>query len=279
MVIGDLSTAVDVIVLGGGPGGFVAAIRAAQLGKQVALVDPGPLGGTCLNLGCIPSKALLHAADRYAGLADLSKMGIKTGQPALDFATLQSWKRSLIRRLNKGVWQLLEGNGVQLVSGRGWFISECDVRIEGEHGSQRFSFEHGVIAVGADAAALPGLEFDGKRILTPAQALQLDKLPVNLSVIGSDYIAAELATLFAKLGVSVRLLVPAGQTLMPEHDALALRTLQSRLKKLGVTLENGIHDPTAAVAGNEIVVIANGLNPRTAGLELVMSKSATGKSD
>lgn len=273
MVIGDLSTAVDVIVLGGGPGGYVSAIRAAQLGKQVALVDPGPLGGTCLNQGCIPSKALLTAADRFSSLSDYGRMGIQLESSGIDFGKMQSWKRDIVRRLNKGVWQLLEGNGVQIVSGRAWFISESDVRIEGEHGSQRFSFEHCIIATGADPAPLPGLDFDGTHILSPAQALKLSELPDQIGIIGSDYIAAELATLFSKLGVPVRFVVPADQTLLANYETIAVRQLQTRLKKLGVKLETKAADLASIAASladddDLTLVVCNGLIPRSTDIEL-----------
>jgi dihydrolipoamide dehydrogenase len=261
MVIGDLATSVDVLVLGAGPGGYVAAIRAAQLGKQVALVDPGPIGGTCLNLGCIPSKALLSAADQFARLTTLDAMGITLGQPQLDFGKMQEWKNSLVRRLSRGVQQLLQGNGVQLVKGKGWFIGEDEVRVEGEYGSQRFSFERCIIAVGAEPAPLPGFLFDGSRVLTPGQALSLQELPAELALIGCDYIAAELATLFAKLNVAVTWSLPEGQRLLPEFDPLAGRQVQAKLKKLGVKIDSG-----AAEAA--VLVIANGLQPRTETLNL-----------
>ncbi|MFQ5613677.1 MAG: dihydrolipoyl dehydrogenase [Anaerolineae bacterium] len=268
MVVGDLATAVDVAVLGAGPGGYVAAIRAAQLGKQVAIIEPGPLGGTCLNLGCIPSKALLAAADRAWGASTLETMGVTTGQVAVDLARMQSWKAGLVERLVKGVGQLLKGNGVEVVKGRGWFLSENEVRVEGEYGAQRYAFERCVVAVGAGPAPLPGLEFDGERVLTPAQALHLVDPPPDLAVIGADYIAAEVATFFAKVGVPVRLLVPAGRRLLDGFDPAAGREVGARLKKLGVTVETKASDPARAVEGAARVVVSNGLTPRTAGLKL-----------
>ena len=177
MVVGDLATEVDVAILGAGPGGYVAAIRAAQLGQQVALIEPGPLGGTCLNEGCIPSKALLAAADELWRLKGLDELGINLSEPELDFSQMQRWKSGVVDRLKQGVQKLLQANDVEVVSGRGWFLAENELRVEGEYGAKRFTFEHCIIAVGADAAPWPGLSFDNQRVLTPNQALQLSQLP------------------------------------------------------------------------------------------------------
>jgi dihydrolipoamide dehydrogenase len=268
MVVGDIPTAVDIVVLGAGPGGYVAAIRAAQLGKQVAIVTDGPPGGTCLNEGCIPSKALLHAADQAYRVPQLASMGISAGSVAVDFADMQAWKRGVVQRLTGGVQQLLDGRGVQIVHGKGWFLNDHEVRVEGENGSLRYSFERCIIAVGAEAAPLPGLPFDGARVLKPTEALQLAELPPRLAVIGADTVAAEIATMFAKLGAHVRLLIPAGQRLLDGFDPLAGRSVQARLKKLGVTIEANVVDPAAAAHDDACAIVSAGLRGRTADLDL-----------
>lgn len=268
MVVGDVTTAVDVIVLGAGPGGYVAAIRAAQLGKQVAIVNPGPPGGTCLHLGCIPSKALLAAADRAWQNPVLATMGMSSSEVKIDFGKMSAWKDSVVQRLSSGIRQLLEGRKVQIVTGKGWFESDHEVRVEGEYGSSRFSFDHCIIAVGADPKPLPGLAFDGQHVLTPGQALQLTELPTNLAVAGSDYIAAELATLFAKLGVPVRLLIPPGQRLLNEFDPAAGRQVQVQLKKLGVKVETNVVDIATVLGDTSKVVVSAGLTPHTDNLNL-----------
>lgn len=275
MVVGDLETAVEVVILGAGPGGYVAAIRAAQLGKEVALIEPGPLGGTCLNSGCIPAKALLTAADRFSQLPGLAEMGIGLGQATLDMAQMQRWKEGLVDKLTKGVQQLLDKNEVQIIGGKGWFIGPNNVRVEGAHGSQRFSFEQCLIAVGAEAAALPGLDFDGHRVLTPSQALALTGRPPDIAIIGSDYIAAELATFFAKIEVPVRLLIPSGETLLGTFDPAAVRQVRARFKKLGVTVETEVADPAGAVTEAAVVVISAGLTPRTGELDLAQVRVTT----
>ena len=271
MVVGDLATEVDVAILGAGPGGYVAAIRAAQLGQQVALIDPGPLGGTCLNEGCIPSKALLAAADELWRLNNVAELGIHLAEPVLDFPKMQGWKGGVVDRLKAGVQKLLQANDVEIVSGRGWFLAENELRVEGEYGAKRFAFEHCIIAVGADAAPWPGLPFDTERILTPNQALKLDQLPDKITIVGADYIAAELATIFAKLGVATRLLIPQGQHFLSEFDPTAGRQVQAEMRKMGVSkVEQKIADPVAAVADDPLVVISAGVEPRTA--ELVLDR-------
>ena len=205
MVVGDVTTAVDVLVLGAGPGGYVAAIRAAQLGHSVTLVDQGPPGGTCLNRGCIPLKALLSATERYAQMRsdDLASMGIAAEAVSFDWASMQGWKQGVVGRLTEGVRRLLAGNRIDYVFGTGWFINPQEVRVEGEHGSHRFKFEHCILATGAEATPLPNLPFDGKQVLPPEQALMLPTLPETLSIFGDDYITLEPATLFARLDVKV----------------------------------------------------------------------------
>lgn len=268
MVVGDIATTIEVTILGAGPGGYVAALRAAQLGKEVVLIDPGQPGGTCLLQGCIPAKALLNAADRAWQIANSAEMGLTAGPPQIDLPQMQKWKDGVVERLSKGVKLLLDHRKVEFVQGSAFFLDKNELRVEAEYGAKRFIFDHCIIAVGADAAPLPGLPFDGERVLTPSQALGLTTLPDNLAVIGGDYIAAELATIYAKLGVDVHLLLPEGQQLLSEFDASAGRLVQARLKKLGVTLQTKVSDPAQAAGDAACVIVSNGLIPRTGKLHL-----------
>ena len=266
MVVGDVTTAVDVLVLGAGPGGYVAAIRAAQLGRHVTLIDYGLPGGTCLHQGCIPLKALLSASERYQQTRseELTSMGIYVEAVSFDWASMQAWKQGVVDRLAAGVRRLIAGNRVEYVHGTGWFINAQEVRVEGEHGSLRFKFEHCIIATGADAAPLSGLSFDGKQILTPEQALMITEIPEALSIVGDDYIALELATLFARLGVKVKLLSP-GEQLLSGVDSSALRLVQAGLRKLGIQVSTGVALDSIA---ERPVVISQGVCPRTFDLYL-----------
>ena len=266
MVVGDVTTDVDVLVLGAGPGGYVAAIRAAQLGRHVTLVDLGAPGGTCLKRGCIPLKALLSSSKRYRQMfaGDLAGMGIAAETVTLNWPQMQAWKQGVVDRLTEGVRRLLSGNGVEYVQGTGWFINTQEARIEGEYGSHRFKFEHCIIATGAEAAPLPDLPYDGEQALTPEQALQLPELPASLSIFGDDYIALELAALFIRLGVSVNLYTP-GEQLMPGIDTAALRLVQAGLRKLGIQVKTGA-DITQIV--DRPLVVSNGVRGRTGNLHL-----------
>lgn len=270
MVVGDVTTAVDILVLGAGPGGYVAAIRAAQLGRKVTLIESGAPGGTCLNLGCIPLKALLSASERYAQARgdDLAAMGIHSEHVTFDWSKMQAWKQSVVQRLSEGVRRLLTGNGVECVHGTGWFINDQEVRVEGEHGSLRFKFDACIIATGAEAKAAKGLPYDGKSVLTPEQALALSELPAELSIAGNDYIALELATLFARLGSKVKLCSPNAHLLMGA-DPASLRLVQAGLRKLGVTFS--ANTIVKDIQERPLIVspgFSQGLAPRTAGLHL-----------
>jgi dihydrolipoamide dehydrogenase len=266
MVVGDVTTAVDVLVLGAGPGGYVAAIRAAQLGRHVTLIERGMTGGTCLHQGCIPLKALLSASERYQQTRseELAAMGIHAEAVSFDWPSMQAWKQGVVDRLAEGVGRLVAGNRVEYVQGTGWFINAQEVRVEGEHGSLRFKFEHCIIATGAEAAPHSNLPYDGKQVLTPEQALMLQELPEALSIVGDDYIALELATLFARLSVKVKLYSP-GELLLSGIDSSAQRLVQAGLRKLG------IETSTKAVVDNiteRPVVISQGVCPRTSALHL-----------
>jgi dihydrolipoamide dehydrogenase len=229
MVVGDVTTAVDVLVLGGGPGGYVAAIRAAQLGRHVTLIEPGPMGGVCLNRGCIPLKALVSATERYqqARSPELAAMGIHAETVSFDWHTMSAWKQGIVTRLSEGVRRLMAGNHIEVVTGTGWFINGQEVRVEGEHGSHRFKFDDCIIATGATNTP-PSTHW-----YTAEQVLRMPELPPQLTIYGNDYIALELTTLLARLDVDVRLYSPDEQ-LLAGVDSSALRLLEVGLRKLGV---------------------------------------------
>ena len=260
MVVGDVTTAVDVLILGGGPGGYVAAIRAAQLRRHVTLVEPGPMGGTCLNRGCIPLKALISATERYQQMRspDVATMGIHAESVSFDWATMSAWKQGVVNRLSEGVRRLMSSNHIEVVTGTGWFINGQEVRVEGEYGSHRFKFDDCIIATGAQ------LPSNGS-MLTAEQVLPLPQLPEQIAIVGQDYIALELATLLARLGVNVHLFSPQEQ-LLEGVDPAALRLVQAGLRKLGIqhTLLKGVDFDTTIFP-----IAVTGLSvPNTKGLHL-----------
>ncbi len=267
MVVGDMATGVDVVVLGAGPAGYVSAIRAAQFGKEVVIVEANNVGGVCLNVGCIPSKALLTAVDRAWKAKNSAEMGV-TADVTVDLPKMQQWAQGIVDKLVHGVQQLLIGNGVELVHGTGWFLAENEIRIEGEYGAKRYAFEQCIIATGGSPAPRADLPFDGERVLTPQAAYRLTELPAQVAVVGTDYIAVEIATFFGKLNVPVRLLLPDEKFPLPEFDISVRRHLKSYLKKIGITIETNVNDPAAAVADEPLVVVSNGILPNTADLRL-----------
>jgi dihydrolipoamide dehydrogenase len=263
MVVGDVTTAVDVLVLGAGPAGYVAAIRAAQLGRHVTLVEPGSVGGTCLHRGCIPLKALVSATERYQQTSqeELAAMGICATEVSFDWPKMQAWKQSVVERLADGVCRLVSGNRIDLVKGTAWFLNAEEVRVEGEYGSLRYKFEHCIIATGASPRPLP----DGStQFLSPEQALQLTELPERLSIFGDDYIALEMATLFARLSVKVALSAP-DERLLPGVDPVALRLVQAGLRKLGVQVRTKVATDGLT---EQPLVVSCGVLPNTSGLHL-----------
>ncbi|HIC96225.1 TPA: dihydrolipoyl dehydrogenase [Candidatus Bipolaricaulota bacterium] len=228
----------DLLIIGSGPGGYVAAIRAAQLGKEVILVEQDRLGGVCLNVGCIPSKTLIHAANLYHKIPELSSLGISVTDLRLDLGSLRAWKEGIVERLREGIAKLLKANGVMMVQGRASFISREEVRVEGLEG-QTIGFTHCILAAGSRPLELPGLEFDHELVLdsTDALALELEEVPEALLVVGGGYIGLELGTLYAKLGSKVTVVEMMDRLLpgTPSPGEL-VRPVERRLRELGVEI-------------------------------------------
>src|SRR5262249_22552488 len=195
-----------VLVVGGGPGGYVTAIRAGQLGLDVVLVEQGGrdggLGGTCLNVGCIPSKALIHAADAYhqaVAQASQAPLGIKVERPTIELARTVEWKDGIVGRLTGGVGALLKRHRVKILQGRAEMTDGKTCRVETDTGPQIVRAEHVVLATGSAAAVLPSLPFGGK-VISSTEALALHKVPERLAVVGAGYIGLELGPPYAQLG-------------------------------------------------------------------------------
>ncbi|MGZ4122385.1 MAG: FAD-dependent oxidoreductase, partial [Tumebacillaceae bacterium] len=267
MVVGDIAQEVEVVVVGGGPGGYVAAIRAAQLGKEVVLVDKDALGGVCLNRGCIPSKAIIHAAKTVAHTKDASHMGIKVREVEVDMAQVQEWKQGVVNKLTGGVGSLLKANGVQVVGGNAVLMADNRLAVETPKGMEYFKYEHVILATGSRPVQIPTFPFDGEHILSSTEALALGEVPPTLLVIGGGYIGLELGTAFAKLGSKVTV-VEMAQNLLPGVDPTLVQIVKKNLKKLGVEiltqtgakgyeLRDGQVHVTLDSAGAELVVTAD----------------------
>jgi dihydrolipoamide dehydrogenase len=233
MVVGEIATGTDVLVVGGGIGGYVAAIRAAQLGKDVTLVEKAELGGTCLNIGCIPSKALIYASYLFEKIKHLDQMGIYVGQTTMQMEKLQLWKESVVKKLTSGVQQLCDGNGVQIIKGKATFQSAKKVIVESEHGTQAVEFKDCVIATGSVPISIPGFEPDGKLVIDSTGALALKEIPKNMVVIGGGYIGLELGMVYAKLGSKVTV-VEMLDRLLPGTDPELTRLVARKARLLGI---------------------------------------------
>jgi dihydrolipoamide dehydrogenase len=228
----------EVLVIGAGPGGYVAAIRAAQSGLDVTLVEKDAYGGTCLNVGCIPSKALITATDIAHDADHAGHMGINA-ELEIDLAGMIDWKDSVVTQLTGGVKKLCKGNGVTLVDGIAEFTSDRAVRVTQDGTEQgTISFDQAIIATGSRPAELPGFAFDGEHILSSTDALALRSLPDSLLLIGAGYIGMELSTVFAKLGVDVTVIEMLDQVL-PGYERDISRVVRQRAEDLGIDFSFG----------------------------------------
>jgi dihydrolipoamide dehydrogenase len=271
------------LVIGGGTGGYVAAIRAAQLGIATVLVEAGPLGGTCLNIGCIPSKAMIHVADEFdraRHFAD-SPLGIHVDGAKIDIAQAVRWKDGVVRRLTGGVGSLLKKAGAQVIHGWATIVDGKTVDVALADGAEplRIECQHLLLAPGSVPLALPGLPFGG-RVISSTEALSPRELPRRLVVVGGGYIGLELGTVYRKLGAEVTV-VEALDRVLPAYDAELTQPLDAALRRLGIALNLncrvlGMSDDGAALRvkddsgaerdiATDQVLVAIGRKPRTEG--------------
>ena len=232
MVVGDFPIELDTLVVGAGPGGYVAAIRAAQLGQKVTIVDKGALGGVCLNVGCIPSKALIeagHSAQKAKGSEDL---GITTENVAVDFSKVQDWKGKVVNKLTSGVEGLLKGNKVDILSGEVYFVDDHKVRVMDEKKSQTYTFNNCILATGSTPIEIPGFKFSD-RVIDSSGALDLKEIPEKMVVVGGGYIGTELGTAYANFGTEVTIL-EGTKDILGGFEKQMSQLVKRNLKKKGV---------------------------------------------
>ena len=275
------------LIIGGGPGGYVAAIRAGQLGIATTLIEGDQLGGTCLNIGCIPSKALIHAAEAFhqtCHYAGKSPLGIQVDAPRIDLKQTVRWKDGIVRRLTQGVAALLKKNGVTVIKGWARVVDGKTVEVQPANAAaaQRIVCEHLLLATGSSEVALPGLPFGG-RVISSTQALSPAALPKRLVVVGAGYIGLELGIVYRKLGAEVTV-VEALDRILPIYDEELVKPVAQSLRKLGVQVLLGCKVQGLNAAGDAVqvsnakgeiselpadqVLVAIGRTPRSQGFGL-----------
>jgi dihydrolipoamide dehydrogenase len=273
------------LVIGGGPGGYIAAIRAAQLGVATILIESEQLGGTCLNIGCIPSKALIHAAEAFEKAmhyADNSALGIKVQSPSIDLAQTVRWKDGIVANLTGGVGALLKKNKVQVIRGWAKIIDGKTVEVMQNDAPLRVVCQHLLLATGSQAVELPSMPFGGP-VISSTEALSPASLPKSLVVVGGGYIGLELGIAYRKLGAEVSV-VESLKRVLPAYDEDLTKVVAASLKRLGVKLHLGCTVQGMNAGGNAVrirnakgedeelaadrVLVAVGRRPRTMGFGL-----------
>lgn len=236
MVVGDFTIELDTVVIGAGPGGYVAAIRSAQLGQKVVIIEKEHIGGVCLNVGCIPSKALISAGHRYQHVMHSETFGITAKEVTLDFSETQAWKeKKVVGTLTKGIEMLLKKNNVKILRGEAFFVDDHQLRVIQENSAQTYSFNHAIIATGSRPNEMKGLEF-GERVIDSSAALNLTEVPKKLVVIGGGYIGCELAGAYANFGSEV-VILEGGPSILPNFEKDMVKYATDNFKNKNVRIE------------------------------------------
>lgn len=247
-------THAEVLVLGGGPGGYTAAFRAADLGKQVVLVERFPvLGGVCLNVGCIPSKALLHVAQIIHEAEAMSEHGVSFSKPEIDLDKIRGWKQSVSQGLNQGLGKLAKQRKVTVINGVGQFISANSLNVTHEDNTQTITFDHAIIAAGSQPTKIPGFPHDDPRVWDSTDALELKSIPQKMLIVGGGIIGLEMATVYHALGSQISVVELMDQ-IIPGCDKDLVTPLQRRIKKQydNLWLKTSVKSMEATDAGIQV---------------------------
>ncbi len=279
-----MSKQAEAVVIGAGPGGYVAAIRLAQLGKKTILIDRDKLGGECTNYGCIPSKALIHAANLYEKISNSSSIGITVPEVKVDVAKLQEWKSAVVNKLRNGIATLCKGNGIQVIVGDAAFESPTSLTVKTETGIETIQAEKIIIASGSQSIELPGLKFDGVHIIGSKEALELPRIPKHLLVVGGGAIGLEIGIAYAKFGSQLTVIELTDQ-LIPGTDPDVVQMVSRTLKRLSANIFLNSRVIGVEASGEsrrvlvdtpdgketfeaDIILVSVGRRPRTDGLSL-----------
>jgi dihydrolipoamide dehydrogenase len=232
MVVGDFPIETETIIIGSGPGGYVAAIRAAQLGQKVTIIEKEYIGGVCLNVGCIPSKAVIAAGHRYETAKHSDAFGITAENVKVDFSKVQQWKAGIVNKLTSGVEGLLKGNKVDIVRGEAYFVDSNSLRVMSENSAQTYTFKNAIIATGSRPIELPTFKYS-KRVLDSTGALNLEGIPEKIIVIGGGVIGIELGGAYANFGTQVTILEGADEILSVGFEKQMSALVKRNMKKKG----------------------------------------------
>ena len=273
------TAAFDVVVVGGGPGGYATALYGASAGLSVAVVEKEKVGGTCLHRGCIPAKEFLETAAVFRTVADAMEFGVQAEQPTVDFAVSQARKQKVVEQLYRGLAGLMKGRGITTVPGTGSLLAGHRVKVTGPDGERELSGRHVVLAAGSVPRTIPGFDVDGTVVMTSDEVLDLERLPASVAVIGGGAIGCEFASMLADLGSQVTVL-EALDTLLPGCDEDVVGVVSRAFRKRGITVHTGVavhdHQPTGSGTvvsfgdGQHVtadaVVVSVGRRPATDGL-------------
>lgn len=254
----------DVLILGAGSGGYACALRAAQLGLSVGLVEKDRLGGTCLHVGCIPTKALLHAAEIADSARDSAKFGVLASLEGIDMAGVNDYKDGVVGRLFKGLAGLIKGRGITVIEGAGRLTGPREVTVDGT----TYAGRHVVLASGSSSKSLPGLDVDGDRILTSEHALRLDRVPASVVVLGGGVIGCEFASVWKSFGADVTI-VEALPRLVAAEDEASSKALERAFRKRGITFRTGTPFQSVKTTDSGVAVTVEGGDVIEAELMLV----------
>ena len=259
------SDAYDLVIIGGGPGGYVAAVRAAELGLKTACIEKRPrLGGVCLNVGCIPSKALLDSSEHFhVAKTRLAEHGITVGEVRLDLSRMMARKEQVVKDLTDNVRKLLEKHKVAILPGTARLTGKKSVAVASAEGARTLAARHIILATGSEPIAPPGLEFDGTSILSSTEALMLEAVPEHLGIVGGGYIGLELGSVWRRLGSRVTVIEMLPE-IAPTLDGQVRRRLQGILKKQGFVFKLETRVTRAEAAGGRVkVTVASGETTET----------------
>ena len=257
-------TTFDIVILGAGSGGYACALRAAELGLNVALVEKGELGGTCLHRGCIPTKALLHAAEVADSARESDQFGVKASLDGIDMSGVNSYKDAVVSRLYKGLSGLIKSRKITVVEGAGRLVAPNAVEVDGK----RYEGSYVVLASGSFSRSLPGLELDGKRVLASEHALKLDYVPSSVIVLGGGVIGVEFASVWRSFGVDVTI-VEALPRLVPNEDEACSKALERAFRKRGIKFKTGVRFESVTETETGVRVSVDSGEPIEADLLLV----------